>query len=81
MTNGIATQTNGITLLPCPFCGGEAAFEQPHYWGPFVEAKVTCIGVLEGNIYHSCGQAKAFASARTIEDAERRAVEKWNRRA
>lgn len=31
MTNGIASETNGITLLPCPYCGGEAELVEADY--------------------------------------------------
>ena len=87
MTNGTASETNGIlseaTLLPCPFCGGEASW---------IAARQR-----EDGTYHpaSCGCRKCgiqcygerdyghggFATEEDREVSMEQAVSKWNTRA
>ena len=86
MTNGTASETNGIlseaTLLPCPFCGGEASW---------IAARQR-----EDGTYHpaSCGCRKCgiqcygesdyghggFATEEDREASMEQAVSKWNTR-
>lgn len=73
MTNGIPSETNGIpsdvTLLPCPFCGGEASVIDHHNDDGSVSvgcADDTCLG---------------FSGIGWLYKTEDEAVEAWNRRA
>lgn len=78
MTNGIGDATNGITLLPCPFCGGEAQAmhmdldsieEGWKVWG------VWCVDDLNAEDYRSHGHyIDNYAT-------EAEAIEAWNTRA
>lgn len=67
MTNGIAAETNGIPLTPCPFCGGEPSKQ----FGFNVSAN------LKGRIICSCGAE--IRQGRN--DTEEQVIEAWNTRA
>ena len=69
-----------LTLLPCPFCGGEAKLFDDKRQGGTI-----------WHVYHFCdgpiGYAHGYGHARTTSietpwfDTEEQAVEAWNRRA
>jgi C4-type Zn-finger protein len=49
MSNNETQQTSDTELLPCPFCGGEAVYEE-------VEARVTSSGKIMWSVgCNSCG--------------------------
>lgn len=65
MTNKAGEQPT-ITLLPCPFCGGEA---------------VSVIGMREHKDFGvRCGVAKCYASIGCHGETQKQAAEKWNTR-
>lgn len=68
MTNGTASETNGITsevtLLPCPFCGGEAE----------LYSTVPTHGGFWWCVCRDCGASTSFGS-------EAEAIATWNTRA
>lgn len=69
MTNGASVGTNGITLLPCPFCGGEA--EMCH---------VTQLWEPRDSFWARCKNTRCGIIG-TCHVTEHKAIAAWNTRA
>lgn len=70
MTNGISAETNGITLLPCPFCGGEARIMHLPAVEPSARWHVDCAN------FSGCEIGPFLWRA-----TEQEAIDAWNTRA
>jgi len=70
-TNGIADGTNGITCLPCPFCGGEAKLRQYPYCDIIRCENDGC------EVKPSCGMGHDNADCSRTNEL----IEAWNARA
>lgn len=70
-------------LKPCPFCGGEAAVKPQDVYmskAVFVHCKTCKARVMERYEGKHIRQDGTYYSL-SLEDAERKAIEAWNRRA
>lgn len=65
------------TLSPCPFCGGEAAFEQTGK----MELTIRCVGLQPSGL-RGCGPkyVQKHTARFTQEWLAEKMTEKWNRR-
>lgn len=82
---------NKKSLLPCPFCGGEASFEDDFEITPIIDKNGAYVDadISGGNmawvVCKNCGASTKEYIVNEgdfdwCEEAERRAVEAWNRR-
>lgn len=68
-------------LKPCPYCGGAAVLEKKHR--AFIEAKTTRVAFVRCSVCNArSGRYKLedYGSPNHSTEAERKAVEAWNRR-
>lgn len=74
MTNVTNSETNGITLLPCPFCGGEATVRSSGY---LYRAVCDTCGSEGSYATKNIKAAKAWNTRAEYHGFEQAAIESW----